>query len=490
MLFFLLFALSPTAPQVDLAAQFEAHIRFLAHDQMGGRFTGATGQRIAAQYLASQMRLAGLQGPFADAEEPFIQPITLYETRLNTQKSFVESKRRRNTERMEPYRDFWPLPIGLGDFSAQGELAFVGLGYDDNTYSDLKSVDLQDKWVAVLTELPEVQGGPLQQLVAADAVGLRLRVMMIMTRGARGVILLTNETQGAPALGAASRMTLEPAEENDTPRKVIMVPQHSWAKLFGKDYDQLVKARESLVQTGQPASFVSDQEISAVFATEQAEIKTENVAALIPGHDPEVGHETIVVSAHYDHIGIAGKGVYNGADDNGTGTSMLLLLAEAMRESKPRRSILFLWVTGEENGLLGSKYFIKNPPFERSRIVANVNMDMLGRNDPNSIGIVPARVKGISTLGARLKAINAQQDQAMTLIEDFDQYNSRSDHYSFLKEDIPALFLFSGLHDDYHDVGDDWQKLDYQKLVRLHKLLKVFLLDIANAKAAPTFVEP
>jgi hypothetical protein len=490
MIFLLILAF--TTPQIEthvLEQQFEAHIRFLSNDLMAGRHTGEPGQRITAHYLAAQLRLMQVSGAFTENENPYLQPIDLHTVELLSETSSLESKRRRQVSQLKPYKDFWPIPMGLGDFKASGKLVFAGYGLNEDGYSDVKDLEVKDNWVAILRTSDEVKQGPLKATLEGTPTNLRLRIMVLMTMGAQGVIILTPEEQGAPALGVAQRMTLEREDDPTQIRKVVMVPKHSWAELFGKDFERFEKAYQTLHDEGEPDSFASDQEITVTYDAETKKVPTENVAALIPGVDPDLADEHIVISAHYDHIGVAGEGVYNGADDNGTGTSMMLLLAQVLKDAKPKRSLVFLWVTGEENGLLGSKYYVQKAQEAGTKIVANINMDMLGRNDPYEIGIIPAKVQGISTLRDDLKKHNSKLEKPFTLLKDFDQYNTRSDHYSFLKAEIPALFLFAGLHDDYHAVGDDWHKIEYNKLARLHQLLSGYLLDLANAQQAPSFID-
>ena len=219
-----------------------------------------------------------------------------------------------------------------------------------------------------------------------------------------------------------------------------------------------------------------------------------NVVATIRGSDPALRDEYVILSAHFDHVGIRtainGDSIYNGADDNGTGTAALLEIAEAMAAlpEAPRRSVMFLHVSGEEHGLLGSRYYSDNPTVALDAIVANINVDMIGRNSPDTIVAIG---KGYSSLGETVDRVAASYGNlGLSVVDDMwpaERFFFRSDHYNFARREIPAVFFFAGTHEDYHRPTDTVNKIDGGKAARVARLIFLTALDVANAAARPNW---
>lgn len=220
---------------------------------------------------------------------------------------------------------------------------------------------------------------------------------------------------------------------------------------------------------------------------------SENIWAFIEGSEkPE---EIVVISAHYDHVGVQNGEVYNGADDDGSGTVALLSIARAFQKAKkegkgPKRSILFLHVTGEEHGLHGSRYYSENPLFPIANTVADVNIDMIGRRDAEHEKTNDyIYVIGADRLSSELDAIvRSQNDEFLKMDLDFkfndrkdpNRFYFRSDHYNFAKKGVPSVFLFSGVHEDYHKPGDDVEKIEFDAVKRRSQLAFLIIWELAN----------
>lgn len=220
---------------------------------------------------------------------------------------------------------------------------------------------------------------------------------------------------------------------------------------------------------------------------------SENIWAFIKGSEkPE---EIVVISAHYDHVGMKNGEVYNGADDDGSGTVALLEIAQAFKEATkkghgPKRSILFLHVTGEEHGLHGSRFYSENPLFPLKNTVANINIDMIGRRDtlhPNTNNYI--YVIGSDRLSSELHTINEEANAKYTKMELDYKYNDRndperiyyrSDHYNFAKNGVPAIFFFNGIHEDYHQASDTPDKIEYDALAKRAQLAFALTWELAN----------
>ncbi|KMQ68416.1 peptidase M28 [Chryseobacterium sp. FH2] len=222
---------------------------------------------------------------------------------------------------------------------------------------------------------------------------------------------------------------------------------------------------------------------------------SENILAFIEGSEkPE---EIVVVSAHYDHVGTRNGVVYNGADDDGSGTVAVMEIAKAFQSAKkegkgPKRSILFLHVTGEEHGLFGSEYYTDNPVFPLANTVVDLNIDMIGRDDPENRGKQYVYVIGSEMLSSELKVINEAANKKTNNLElnyryddpnDTERLYYRSDHYNFAKNNVPVAFFFDGIHEDYHKPTDDVEKIDYNLLEKRTQLIFTTAWEIANRPA-------
>jgi Zn-dependent M28 family amino/carboxypeptidase len=218
-----------------------------------------------------------------------------------------------------------------------------------------------------------------------------------------------------------------------------------------------------------------------------------NVVGLLEGSDPVLKQEYVVFSAHMDHVGVGrpdarGDSIYNGADDDASGTAAVMELAEAFGQlhPRPKRSLLFLTVSGEERGLWGSSFFTSHPPVPIAQMVADLNLDMVGRNWRDTIVAIGRQH---SDLGSTLARVNAAHPELhMTAIDDLwpeERFYFRSDHYNFARRGVPILFFFNGVHDDYHRPSDEPAKIDAEKESRIVKLVFYLGLDVANAPERP-----
>jgi hypothetical protein len=219
-----------------------------------------------------------------------------------------------------------------------------------------------------------------------------------------------------------------------------------------------------------------------------------NVVGILEGSDPVLKHEYIVLSAHMDHVGIGapvnGDSIYNGADDDASGTSGVIELAEALSRpgARPKRSVLFLTVSGEEHGLWGSAWFSDHPPVPITQVVADLNIDMIGRNWKDTIVAIG---KEHSDLGATLDRVNkAHPELGMKAIDDIwpeENFYFRSDHYNFARKGVPVLFFFNGTHPDYHGPNDEPDRIDAEKEARIVRLVYLITQEVGNAPNKPAW---
>jgi Zn-dependent M28 family amino/carboxypeptidase len=228
-------------------------------------------------------------------------------------------------------------------------------------------------------------------------------------------------------------------------------------------------------------------------------VATYNVVATIPGADSALAHTYVAFGAHLDHIGIQpaehGDSIANGADDDGSGSMSLVEMAKrAQHDPHPKRSLLFVWHTGEELGLFGSEWFTSHPTVPLDSIVAQLNVDMIGRNDPDSLYLIGPRSAPngqSSVLGAIVDSVNSASSRPFLINREWDapshpeQLYYRSDHYNYAKHGIPIVFFTTGLHADYHKVTDSPDKIDYDKMSRVAMLILRIGTVLANSPTRP-----
>ncbi|MCC5940315.1 MAG: M20/M25/M40 family metallo-hydrolase, partial [Balneolaceae bacterium] len=241
--------------------------------------------------------------------------------------------------------------------------------------------------------------------------------------------------------------------------------------------------------------------------TQSGTIETQNVLAYLEGADPELKEEVLVLMAHYDHVGIGqpdstGDMIYNGADDNGSGTVALMAIANALNNArsqgfKPKRSILFLHVSAEEVGLLGSRYYSDHPVIPIENTVANFNADMIGRSDPKNIEagdtdyvyliggeIISSGLDSLVTT-ANEHTVNMRLDRRYNDLTDSNQFYRRSDHWNFGRLSVPFVFFFTGVHEDYHQPSDTFDKIEFDKYNRVVQLIYSASIMVTNYDGRP-----
>lgn len=448
------------------ADDLKEHLTFLASDEMKGRDTGSPEGLIAANYLADFYKELGLTGP---ADGSYFQQVPLVSSKF--EKVTLQIGRSKLAEN----EDFVFTGDGDMDKKAKTDLVFLGLVTDEN----LAKVDVSGK------------------LVGIWAVGERSNnlVTKVMDAGAAGIVIVSMEGQANfdrianryKTLAGRGRIGFE-REVNQRP--IFMVSSDKMGELFGTPVDQLKEAAKSSPESikSQKATYQIEKSVTPVEAY--------NVMGFLEGTDKK--DEVLVISSHYDHVGVSSTGeVFNGADDDGSGTVSVMEIAEAFAMAakdgkKPRRSILFLNVTGEEKGLLGSQYYSENPLFPIENTVNNINIDMVGRIDyeyQDAENKDYVYVIGSEMLSTDLKKINEYNNITYTdLILDYrydaeddpNRFYYRSDHYNFAKFDIPVIFFFNGVHDDYHQVTDTVDKIEFPLMTKRAHLIFHTAWDLAN----------
>jgi hypothetical protein len=318
-----------------------------------------------------------------------------------------------------------------------------------------------------------------------------------MEGGAVGIILLSNRDSATFAQRVASQTAVRVAVDGSETLSVPIVEVHERA--LGTVLDEAGISAEEIRASASPVTR-DLPDLTIGFALEDQVLDSAsapNTIGILEGSDPKLRNEFLIYSAHMDHVGTSGGGecqarggdtICNGADDDGSGTVSVVELAEAFSQpgARPKRSVIFMTVSGEEKGLWGSRYFSEHPTVPLAQIVADLNIDMVGRNWTDTIVAIG---KEHSDLGATLNRVGGQHPELrMAPIDDRwpqENFYFRSDHYNFARKGVPILFFFSGTHPDYHQVSDSPDKIDSEKQSRVAQLLFYLGQEIANGKDRP-----
>lgn len=444
-----------------LASNISADLHFFASDAMQGRDTPSAEQRIAARFLAARLERLGFQpagndgGWFWDYELPTV--------RVDSEGSSLQARVGEQTIDLALGEDyaFWPGRLTIHDVTASG-ICYGGT----LTEEEVEGLDMEGHWLLVRSPADEDLGNLRRVTRRGKAAGV-----LIAPGGDLDAAAMRRRVQGYGADGAEPRLSRGRVRESRS------IP---YVHLTEAAVGQLMElAGVEGLEVGAVAE-VELQEVRAVAGDETAGL--ENVVGLWPGSDPELSKELIILSAHYDHVGVNDEGeVFNGADDNGSGSICLLNVAEALTHYGPmRRSVMVIWVSGEEKGLLGSaawtKAWAEEPYLEGLTPVVNLNIDMVGRNAPEKLMVTPTAEHEAYNGLTRLAEANRGLE-GFAELQSADAYWSRSDHANFSQHlGIPVAFLFSDVHEDYHKVTDTPDKIDFDKVRRVARLV-VRMLD-------------
>jgi hypothetical protein len=448
------------------ASDVQRRVTHLASDAMQGRDTPSPGLDAAARYAADEFGRMGLR----PANGAFIRPFPFDAAKLDRARVRVEARAAARSHSFEFSRDYFVIPARID--SVVGAPLLVGIARQG------------------VMPPADATGRPLVFFVPDTAMtawqnGAQAAVQAALAARA-GAIVLVMDPAFPPATLAMLASELS-GQIMQIPMPIVGLSYTAAGRLFELGGSSLDQLRTATAPTSLDATLLLATPIGG------AEVSVPNVVAVLPGSDSVLRNEYVVFSAHFDHVGIgspdaSGDSIYNGADDNASGTSAVLEIAEAfaLLQPRPRRSIMFVLVSGEEKGLLGSQAFVADPPVPVAQMVANINLDMVGRNAPDTVVAIG---QDYSSLGAGVQRIRAAHPElGLVVAPDLwpeEQLFFRSDHFSFAAREVPAIFFTTGLHDDYHRPSDEADRIDTDKVARISRLLFRFALDIANAQERP-----
>lgn len=463
------------------AADLRRHIGVIADDSMLGRNTPSPGLEKTAAYVAEQFRKFGLKP--AGEHGTFLQRYVIAERRISPATSHVGFMIHGRHTRVGLDRDARYYFGAVSQARVHAPAILLGGAY---TADDAARLPARGKAVLLVLDFRK----PLTPTVNA-ALGALGR------SGAAGVIILSNRDSAAFANRVANqagvRRGVDGAEE--VPIPVVEVHERALREVLAEAGIKLDETRAS-----GSAVTMDLPELTVGFGLEDQVLDSAsapNTIGILEGSDPALKSEYLVFSAHMDHVGTSSGGecqarggdtICNGADDDASGTASIIELAQAFSQpgARPRRSILFLTVSGEEQGLWGSQYFSEHPTVPMEQIVADLNIDMIGRNWTDTVVAIG---KEHSDLGRTLNRVGEQHPELdMAPIDDRwpeERFYFRSDHYNFAKKGVPILFFFTGTHPDYHQVTDSPEKIDTEKQSRIVRLLFYLGQEVANAADRP-----
>lgn len=456
-----------------------------ASDEFKGRNTGDLGQKMAVEFLKAKYTEMGI--PAAQGGDNYFQEVPLVSS------SLTEGTISINKQNFEIGTDAVTFDSYGNKMHTFQQIAYVGYGIDEPGYSDYNGMEVKGKLLVIKSGEPMtkdstyiISGTKEPSLYSDLRQAFRKKMETAKKKGATGVLFYEKDNFGRLAM----QYTFMKGRASGDNMK-LKTNEESFLYFFVDD--KLAKTLKPDIDTDNKAAFLKTEAMIGV-RSDIREIKSENVVSYIKGS--EFPNEYVVISAHLDHVGVDKDGkVFNGADDDGSGTSAVLEIAEAFKKAYddgqgPRRSVVFLNVTGEEKGLLGSEYYSENPVFPLEQTVVDLNIDMVGRIDPahkdnrNYVYLIGAdklstELHKISEI-ANEKYTHFQLDYTYNDENDPNRFYYRSDHYNFAKHNVPIIFYFNGTHEDYHQVTDTPDKIDYELLERRAQLVFYTAWEIAN----------
>ncbi len=493
----------------------ESHVSFLASPLLKGRDNGAPELEVAQQYIVSQIRMMGLKPVNGNS---YYQPYIITKNSIDPDRSMIKVIIG-ETDSITIKKPVYQLvPTGPSDFTIEGEVIFAGYGLnmEKHKYNDFKNINTEGKILLIMNRAPSKEDGKtfiFDEINWDSFMSIQNKMTSLIFSRAKAVLIVMDPKSGSTSLeernpGYAGELNSTKSLKGEKPRifempgmpRIIFVHQSVADELLKGTGYTLAELQNEIDSTLEPKSFeIKGKILRFTEAVKTEDITLNNVAACVEGSDPELKKEFIIFSAHADHIGESARGINPGADDNASGCAAVLSLAEAFQslDKKPLRSLLFLWVSGEEIGLFGSKLYIDNPLVPLEHTIVDLNMDMIGRikgvadttadhpmTGPTGVFIITGNQS------SELMSIAEEIDEGTILDFDYSlsgrkhplQLFARSDHYNFVKHDIPVLFFTTGLHIDYHTPGDVVEKIDFKKMELITETIFKIGYTIANNK--------
>ncbi len=496
--------------EVITAAQLKDYLTFIAADELEGRDTPSRGLNTAAKFIATNLSRWGIK-PAGD-NGTYFQRIALLKTTVDSAQSFLEI----NGQRFRFGADFI-VNTNAGSGTASGPLVYVSHGsiFPKKSIEAFQGLDVKGKIVVWTNEFPK--GTSNADYFGKEGEDWVDPIKYAAKNGATGIIsiarfqTLATWEQTQKHSTTTGGLVVEKFQAESAPKipMIWLAPKAATALLRGEK-ENANKVFNSAAAGEPVAAFELSAEKKAAFTVvmKSETLYTQNVAGVLEGSDGGLKKEYVALGAHYDHVGIGnpvnGDAIYNGADDDGSGTVSVLAIAEAFAKGvRPKRSLLFVWHAGEEKGLWGSEYFVKNPTVPIDKIITQLNIDMIGRSKkagdtnrrneelsgPNEIYVVGSTMMS-TALGALSESVNKSYYN-LSFNYKYDDPNDpnrfffRSDHFNYAQKGIPIIFYFDGEHEDYHRVTDHVEKIDFEKMQKVARTVYAMAWELASGMKRP-----
>lgn len=487
--------------------QLKSFLSFISSDSLQGRNTPSRGLDIAADYIASKLATWGVKP--AGEQGTYFQNIPLYENRILRNESYCAI----NGQRFE-FGDFIPYQKS-GDGTVTADLIYVQHGWciPKMGIDSYKNLDVRGKIVIAHRDYPPV-GISFEDLAGGvEGVDYEYAWLAARRNGAIGIIYVPS-FYFLKEWNSFLMQEAVPSLEKDS-AVAIMGSLRLLEALFANEKHSAEEILAAAMNGKyiEPFELSKSKKVTVSLKFEPKMVMIRNVIGMVEGRDAKLKKEFVAMGAHYDHIGLVspvnGDSICNGADDDGSGSSAVLALAQAFSEgTKPKRSTLFVWHCGEEKGLWGSKYFVDHPTVPIESIVTQLNIDMIGRAkladntnpaDSNLTTSDELYVIGSKMMSTALGEISERTNRSYLHLKFNYKYDNpndpenpfaSSDHYNYALKGIPIIFYFSGIHADYHQPSDSIEKIDFQKMERITRTVYATAWEISNRKERPKVDKP
>lgn len=476
--------------------RMKTNLEYFASDELEGRETASEGIRKTAEHIADIFEECGVK-PFGD-EGTYFQNFTLIGSRFDKESNIsVYDDKNNLLSKLMIGQSIISMPNMLGDMEKMNTvfpLVFAGYGInaEEYQYSDYLDLDVKGKIVVAFMGEPYSENPEFFDAEKnTNYAGFRHKIEAAQQHGAQGIILIPDE-QYLQYWGFISNMalneTLSRPNENDKPGTslpAVMISIDGVSEIFNGEESSFDELKSLIDEKDIPRGFNLKKSVSINLKLIEKEKTARNVVGIIEGNDPVLKNEYVTIGAHMDHVGVMNDEVFNGADDNASGTVAIVETAcRLAKKENNKRSIIAILYTAEEKGLIGSQYFVEN--FENlDNIVANINLDMVGRGAADSIFCIGS--DRVSSEFADL--INEANKRSVKFYLDYSLSNTRlfmqSDHYSYAKQNIPVAFFFDNMSVDLHRPTDDFDKINYDKIYNTTLLVEEIVLMLANRNERP-----
>lgn len=465
------------------AADLKRHLTVIAGPEMEGRDTPSPGLEKAADYIAAQFSKAGVK---AGNKGGYRQTFEL------SKDSVAETGLEINGTSFNPYVDFAPYFTQVDDMEMSFDgYAFVGYGIADETRNDYKDVDVKGKLVVFFDGRPKNYVSAQQGRLSPAFISNKIKTAT--DKGAKAIIVVMEKLPSRMVRCESYTPVMGKQRQAQNALPIFVITPKVVSQVAGAEYGDVVRALDN----GETPLGLHEGKVSMKFKANQGKAFASNIIGVVEGSDKK--DEYVIITAHYDHVGKDEKGnIFYGADDDGSGTVSVIGMAAAFAKAKkagngPRRTVVFMTVSGEEKGLWGSEYYAANPIFPLEKTTVNLNIDMIGRigtdyqNDKNAENYV--YVVGDDKLSTDLtpitesvnsKYLKMKLDRKFNDPADPERIYYRSDHYNFARNGVPAIFYFNGLHPDYHQITDTIDKINFELMAKRAQLVFHTAWEMAN----------